>query len=393
MRHRRLLVSFALIAPFALFLLVNFLAPIGLLLSRSVVENELATAWPNTAPLLREWDGSRLPDAPLAETFARELKASRTAGTLSAIANRLNYDIPGLRSLLFRTARGLAREETTADLNSLLAIDTRWGQRETWAAMRGASGPVTSFYLLAALDRRKDADGDIVNVPEERAVFGGVFLRTFAIAATVTLACVLLGYPLSYWLAHLKPWLAAPLLMFVLLPLWTSVLVRTTAWIVLLQRNGVINGWLERLGIISEPLQIMYNRLGVCIAMTHVLLPYMVLPLFGVMRHVHPARVRAALSLGATPWRAFWNVYVPDTMPGVMAGALIVFILALGYYVTPALVGGAGDQMIAYFVAMYTNETLNWGLAAALSLVLLVSTLLLYAVYSRLARNVDLAWR
>jgi putative spermidine/putrescine transport system permease protein len=174
------------------------------------------------------------------------------------------------------------------------------------------------------------------------------------------------------------------LMILVLLPFWTSLLVRTTAWIVLLQNEGIVNQALLFLRLIDHPVRLIYNRFGVYVAMTHVLLPFMVLPLYGVMHAIKPVYMRAALSLGARPSVAFARVYLPLTLPGVGAGCLLVFILALGYYITPALVGGAADQMISYFIAFYTTDTVNWGMASALGAVLLVSTLVLYSVYQRL---------
>src|SRR5262249_16779054 len=193
-------------------------------------------------------------------------------------------------------------------------------------------------------------------------------------------------------LATARERVANLLMILVLLPFWTAVLVRTAAWLVILQREGMVNGLLRRLGVITEPLSLIHNRTGVYIAMTYVLLPFMILRIYGVRKGVWPVAVRAALSLGARPLVAFRRVYLPQTLPGVSAGCLLVFILAIGYYVTPALVGGADDQMISYFIAFYTNQTLNWGMAAALGVILLGITLLLYVVHSRLSGAVSLKW-
>jgi putative spermidine/putrescine transport system permease protein len=390
---RRNIGAFALIAPLAVALLLNFLGPIAVLLTRGFQERELPAAWPKTTAALRHWSGTGLPDEGVVTTLVGELKSSQTSGALSSVANRLNYDLPGLRTLLFNTARALPLPAGTAALQSLRRMDGRWGERATWAAMKHATGPGTTFYLLAALDRRLDADGKLISAPAAQAVFIDVFGRTFAISAIVTLLCVGLGYPVAYLLADLPPRLANPLLILVLLPFWTSVLVRSMAWMVLLQDQGILNHLLMRLGVIARPLQLIYNRVGVCIAMTHVLLPYFLLPLYAVMKRIPPATTRAALSLGARPGRAFWTVYFPQTLPGVTAGALIVFILALGYYITPALLGGAGDQMISYFIAYYTDQVLNWGMAASLSLVLLAATLVLVTLYGRAAGARQLALR
>ena len=200
----------------------------------------------------------------------------------------------------------------------------------------------------------------------------------------VTALCLLLGYPLAYKLASLPVRISNVLLILVLLPFWTSLLVRTGAWVVLLQREGVINDLLIALGLVGQPLQLVYNRFGVYVAMTHILLPFMVLPLYSVMRGIPPQYMRAAASLGAGPVRAFLRVYLPQTVPGIGAGCLLVFILAIGYYITPALVGGANDQLVSYFVAFFTNQTINWGMASALGAVLLIVTLMLFALYARL---------
>ncbi len=221
-------------------------------------------------------------------------------------------------------------------------------------------------------------------VPAQQAIYLDIFARTFTIGAGVTLLCLLLGYPLAYKLATLPTRISNLLMILVLLPFWTSLLVRTAAWVVLLQREGPINGVLQALGLTDHPLQLVYNRFGLYVAMTHVLLPFMVLPLYSVMRGIPPQYMRAAASLGAEPLRAFLKVYLPQTVPGIGAGCLLVFILAIGYYITPALVGGTNDQMVSYFVAFFTNQTINWGMAAALGAVLLAATLVLFALYARL---------
>ena len=199
----------------------------------------------------------------------------------------------------------------------------------------------------------------------------------------MTALCLAAGYPMSFAIASLRPGAANLALTLGLLPCWTSALVRTTAWIVLLEREGLVNGALLALGLIAAPLPLIFNRFAVMVALTHVLLPYMILTLFAVMRGVDAELVRAARSLGATPWQAFRRVYLPQTMPGVAAGSLLVFILAIGSYVTPALVGGRHDQMISYFIAFNINQSVNWGLAAALSTLLLATVVALYVLYGR----------
>ena len=200
----------------------------------------------------------------------------------------------------------------------------------------------------------------------------------------VTFFCFLLGYPLAYWLVNLPTRKSNLLMIVVLLPFWTSVLVRVAAWIVLLQSEGLINSALMVMGFVDSPVQLAFNRIGVYIAMVHILLPFMILPVFSVMKAIPPTYMRAAVSLGSHPIPAFWKVYFPQTVAGVGAGALLVFIMSIGYYITPALLGGPDDQMVSYYVAFYTNNTVNWGMAAALGSLLLAATMALYALYARI---------
>jgi putative spermidine/putrescine transport system permease protein len=376
--------AFALTAPLLVFLLLSFLGPIGALLTRSVVDTEFAAAMPNVAREIKRWDGRALPDEATFAALAADIRAARAAGTLAPAATRLNYDTSGFRSLLFATGRSLPDPLPASVRDALLAIDPRWSEPETWGAIARASGPVTSLFVLAAVDLRRTAAGDFAAAPADERIFVQVLGRTFAIATAVTVLCLALGYPLAYVLASLPVRTANVLMVLVLLPFWTSLLVRTSAWIVLLQHEGVINAALLQAGLLQAPLELLYRRAAVYAAMTHVLLPFMVLPLYATMRSIPPAHVRAALSLGAPPLVAFWRVYAPQTLPAVGAGVLMVFIQALGYYITPALVGGPDDQMLSYFIAFYASKTINWGMAAALSLALLAATVALYWVYDRL---------
>jgi putative spermidine/putrescine transport system permease protein len=373
-----------LVLPLFLFLLATFIVPIGAMLARGIIDSDVARILPHVSGELRSWDGRDLPPDSAFAAMVADLRAAREAGTLASAGTRLNYDIAGFRTLLITTGRRVAAETIDAPRAALLAIDPKWGERETWAAIRRAGGPITDFYLLAALDLRRDADNALASAPPDEAVFRNVLGRTLWISAVVTLACLLLGYPVALFIVRQPPQRAALLLFLVLLPFWTSLLVRTVAWVVLLQREGILNNLLLSLHIVHEPLRMIFNRVAVYVAMVHVLLPFMVLPLFAVMKGISPSYERAAASLGATPFTAFRRVYLPQTLPGVAAGCLMVFIQALGYYITPALVGGADDQMISYFIAFYASRTVNWGMAAALSIVLLAATLVLYAVYHRM---------
>jgi putative spermidine/putrescine transport system permease protein len=229
-------------------------------------------------------------------------------------------------------------------------------------------------------------DGSVGMQPEERQIYGQIFMRTLWISVLVTVFCLLLAYPVSYLLATLPLRYSNLLMVMVLLPFWTSLLVRTTSWIVLLQRNGVVNDLLVWIGIVGEDgrIQMIYNQTGTLVAMTQILLPFMILPLYSVMKTISPSYMRAARSLGATPATAFIRVYMPQTAAGVGAGCLLVFILSIGYYITPALVGGQSGTMISNFIAYHMKSSLNWSLAAALGSILLAAVLVLYWLYNKI---------
>ncbi|MEZ5840863.1 MAG: ABC transporter permease [Hyphomicrobiales bacterium] len=384
--RRRRLTAMMLVAPLFLFLLVSFVLPIGDMLRRSVIDTELAEAWPNAAAAAAAWDRRSDPTEAMYAALGRDLKASAEARTIAVPARRLNYALDNGRSLVLNTGRALKKldAEPANWRDALIAENPAWGDRMTWVALAAAAGPLTDFYLLTATDLMRDATGSIVSRPAERSLYLQVLGRTFLVSFTVTVLCVLLGFPVSYLVANAPDRIANLLLILVLLPFWTSLLVRSAAWIVLLQDQGIVNDVLRALHITSEPIRLIFNRTGVVIAMTHVLLPFVIMPMIATMKAIPPTYQRAAVSLGAHPAVAFVRVYLPQTVPGVAAGALLVFIMALGYYVTPALVGGADDQMLAYFIAFFTTSSANWGLAAALGVILLSATMLLYLVYARI---------
>ena len=375
--------AIALTLPLLLFLLLTFVGPIGALLTKSFVDTDVRRIFPHVTAALQGWTGQSLPPDPAWIALAEDIRAARDEGTLASAATRLNYDVTGYRSLLFSTGRRLPDKIEGSVRDAFIAIDPKWGEVETWGALKRASGPVTDFFLLAAVDLQRDATGHIEQQKEDQVVFRMILGRTLWIAGMVTLVCLLLGYPTAWFLSQQSGRKAAILLFLVLLPFWTSLLVRTVAWVVLLQREGVVNGALLHAGLIDEPLKMIFNRFAVYVAMVHVLLPFMILPLFSVMKAIPPSYLRAAASLGAPPFVAWLRVYLPQTLPGIGAGCLMVFIQALGFYVTPALVGGADDQMTPYFIAFYASKTINWGMAAALALILLAATMTLYAVYQR----------
>jgi len=373
-----------LVAPLMLFLVAIFVLPIGMLLTRSVDNSDVSRTLPATVSALAGWDGQSVPGEAAFAAFAADLKAA-SREDVAEIAKRLNYYETGMRSRLLKTARTIRNAEAPFQ-QAFVDIDEMWGTQRSWQVLQQAMPRYTDFYLLGALDLTREANGNVASVSPDNAVHLDVLVRTFVVSASVTLICLVLGYPLAALIARSKGVVANTLLVLVLLPFWTSLLVRTSAWVVLLQSRGVVNSALAWAGIIdpSQPLELIYNRIGVLVAMTHILLPFMVLPIYSVMRGIPPVYLRAASSLGAPPFMAFWRVYLPMSLPGVSAGALLVFILALGYYITPALVGGPRDQMVSYFIAYYSNQVTNWGMAAALSGILLVAVLILYAVYNRL---------
>ena len=372
----------ALAAPLLLLLLFSFGAPIVGLLSRAVYEPTIANALPRTAVALGQDGGAGVPAEPVFVAFAADLKQAQAAGAVPEFAKALNTRLPGARSQVLRLARIAAQDQATGK-EAVIKAAPLLGEAQSWAAIRTGTHRFTTFYLLSAFDLRWTEQGTIGAVPAEQAVFLRVFGRTFLIATIVTLATLALGFPLAYVITNLRPAIAGVVLVLVLLPFWTSILVRTAAWTVILQKFGLLNDLLLWLGLTSDRLELMYSRTGLIIAMTHIQLPFTLLPIYSVMRSVKPSLVRAAQSLGARPFTAFWRVYLPQVMPGVLAGCLLTFILCLGYYITPVLIGGASDQLISNFIANYVNVELNWEMAAALSFVLLASTLGLYVTLTR----------
>jgi len=391
-QRRQKIKALLLTSPLFIFILSVFVTPIGIMLMRSVDNPELNTSWPQTAAAIESWDGKTLPDDHLYALLANDIRSSKADKSLAEVGKRLNYERSGMRSLVTRTGRKLARmaPDPALEKERLLKIHKKWGELETWQAIKRASGNLTSLYLLGAVDMKQSADGGIEAVPEDQAIYKNIFMRTLWISAVVTGICLAMGFPLAWLLANTAPSISNLLMIGVLLPFWTSLLVRTSAWVVLLQKNGLINNLLIDLSIISEPLILLFNRPGVYIALVHLLLPFMVLSLYSVMKSISPVYVRAALSLGATPTEAFFKVYVPQTLPGIAAGGLLCFILSIGYYITPALIGSPQDQMISYFIAYYTNDLINWGMASALGVVLLACCGLLFLIYHRLSTKHDL---
>ncbi|MCC6917969.1 MAG: ABC transporter permease [Alphaproteobacteria bacterium] len=381
-RRQGLLLTLPLLA----FIAVFFAAPIGTMLWRSVANPLPAALLPRTTAALAEWDPAALPAEGTFAALVEDLKALPERQDAARLGAQLNFDLGGLNSAIRKTARE-AQKLQPPYAESLPKLDAAWGRTATWAAIRVGTQALTGKNYLAALDLRTGADLRIVPAPENERIYLMLFARTAWVAGLVTALCLVLGYPLAHVLATASPRVAGVLMILLLLPFWTSLLVRTTAWIVLLQSQGVVNDLLVWLGLIDDTarVQLVYNMTGTLIAMTQILLPFMVLPLYSVMKTIPPTYLRAASSMGARPLQGFRRVYLPMTMPGVAAGGLLVFILAVGYYITPALVGGASGQLISNWIAYHMQQSLNWGLAAALGALLLFAVVLLYLVFNRIA--------
>jgi putative spermidine/putrescine transport system permease protein len=378
------LTSLLLLAPLLAFMLVFFVVPLVTMMSSAVSDPVATNALPQTARALAGWDRSTVPTAAQQAALVADIRALANDEQFGDLVRRLNSAQSGFRSLLGKTRRAI---DGASDLQ-LATIDPRWSDLSYWRTIGDAvASRWTDTNLLAAVDLERNAAGAVVPMPEGASANRLILIRTFMTSAIVTLACIAIGLPFAMVAASVQGWRRQALLGAVLLPLWTSLLVRTAAWYIVLQDNGLINATLKGLGIISSPIPLMFNRLGVVIAMTHVLLPFMVLPIFSVLIAIPKNLMPAAASLGAHPLRAFVHVLLPLSMRGVVSGALLVFMAALGYYITPALIGGANDQMISSVIAYYAAAAANWGMAGALGLVLLAMTILLYAVYIRLASD------
>ena len=384
-RREFALPALLLVAPLLVFIGLAFVMPIFDMLSRSVDNPEVSTYLPRTSEVLVDWDGEGLPEEAAYAALAQDLAAGLKARNLGRVASRLNYEKSGMRSLFMKSARRAGRMEAPYKA-ALIKADEDWEDPDIWRLIKRESSPLTASYYLAAVDRQFSPTGEIVEKPEYLQIHVSLFIRTFWMSAAITGLCLLLAYPVAWLLATLPASRGNLLMILVLLPFWTSLLVRTTTWIAILQQQGVLNDMLVGVGILAEEarIQMIYNKTGTIIAMTHILLPFMILPLYSVMKTIPPSYMHAARSLGAGPITAFRRVYFPQTLPGIGAGSILVFILSIGYYITPALVGGQSGRFITNFIAYHMQTSLNWGLAAAIGSILLVVVILFYLVYNRL---------
>jgi putative spermidine/putrescine transport system permease protein len=377
----RKLKAVGLVAPLFVFVVLTFLYPLAVMTLKSITNGETSGRLANTREALATWDGNSLPNEAAFAALATDLKVAQEKREAGEIAKRINSEFSGAMSKFKGITRIVATMETGPYQDAFLQNDKAWGDPALWRVIKSVANPYTPYYWLAAVDLKQGSDG-IERVPANEAVFIDVYARTFWIAGVVTLCTLILGFPVSYLLATQPAKRANLLMIFVMLPFWTSLLVRTTAWFVLLRSEGPMNDIAELLA--GERFEMIFTRFGTILAMTHIQLPFTLLPIYSVMKTIPPSHVRAARSLGAGPFRAFWRVYFPQTVPGIAAGCLLTFILCLGYYITPALVGGPRDQMVSYYVAYYMNNIINFGQASALGALLLIITMVLYWVYNRL---------
>ncbi|MCO4839345.1 MAG: ABC transporter permease [Rhodobacteraceae bacterium] len=383
--RRKQFLAASLVAPLAVFLLVAFFFPLGKMLFLSVENTDVQRHMPQTSEAITTWDGQGIPDETVYAALVDDLRIGSENRTIALAATSLNHEIAGFRSLVMSAARR-SDDLTPPFQQSLIDHNAKWGEHETWVGFQRAAAPYTLRYLLASVDLKRDVDGEIQKVPESRRVYISYLKRTLWICFVVTALCLALGFPMSYLIANASPRARSILFILVLLPFWTSLLVRTTAWVILLQSTGIVNSMLMWVGLTDGPIQLIFNRFGVYVSMVHILLPFMILPIYSVMRSIPKNHLHASASLGARPFATFRYVYLPRALPGVTAGCMLVSVLALGFYITPALVGGAGDQMLSFLIAEFTIRTANWHMAAALALLLLLTIIVVFSITSRLIR-------
>ena len=281
------------------------------------------------------------------------------------------------------------------NLNSLNSLPLRFQKiREQWMLLGLAATSIVTIvfvimiplgwlFYLSLLGKGGNFSFENYERMIEYKSYARVYMITFQVSILTTILCILIGYPLAYFLAHLPIRLAGILMLTVLLPFWTSLLVRTYAWLVLLQKKGLLNDFAIHIGLWETPVKLVHNMTGTLIGMAHIMLPFLILPLYGAMRRIEPEMMHAAANLGAKPFQAFWKIFFPMSLPGMIAGSLIVFVLCLGFYVTPAVLGGGRVVMVATQITAILENQFNWGAASALGVVLLIVTLIILYLSGR----------
>lgn len=392
--RRDRLVGLALIAPLALYLLVFMIGPFATLMQRSVYDDSVARTLPQTVAKLQQWSGEGpVPDA-AAIALVREGSATFRARSFGPAADRLDFERVGTGSSFVATMRLIdSNARRPASQRELAALDPMWAETGSWTAIKRAGHTFTPAYFLRAVDLHISDDGQIVGNADGSTPHRSLLWRTLWLAALITLITLILAFPLAAFVARQprrrREWLVG----LVVLSLWLSLMVRASAWIVLLQSSGVINDLLVGVGLIANEarLQMAFNQIGLLIAMTHFLLPFMVLPILTALGSVPKSLMRAAVSLGASPLMAFLRVLLPAIAPGLAVAILFGFILSLGFYIIPALLGGASGQMASGLIALYMTQTLDVGLGSALGILLMIPVIAIYPLYARMARRANVS--
>ena len=381
--------AFLLVCPLLLFLIITYVFPIGEMFTRSIDDKMITKMLPNTFKSMESWDGQEMPEEEVFKNFYIDFKKLVENKEHGKLAQRLNKEKNGFNTILKKLFRQIQRnkiDESGSFKEQITSLHKRFNNVEYWRAIKRTAPPYTMAKYLKGMDLFIDENGGIAQVEEDRRIHRILWLRTLEIAFFVTVFCFLMGYPIAHLLATLPMKYSNLLMICVLLPFWTSLLVRTASWMILLQQQGIVNDFFVMIGLVSDDNrpEMMYNKVGTYVAMTQILLPFMVLPLYSVMKTISPSLMRAGKSLGGTPFVAFWKVYFPLTIPGIGAGCLLVFILAIGYYITPALVGGASGTLISNQIAYHMKTTLDWSFASAMGLMLLTGVLVVYWIYNKL---------
>ena len=375
-----------LVAPLFLFILIIYVFPIGEMLFRSVDDRMISGMLPKTFKAMEKWDAKDLPEEPVYAALYEDLSYLKETKTYGKIIARLNYEKSGFSSLIKKTVRKVNKFEEGNYKEQFIKVHKRWGQMEYMGALKNTAPKWTFAKYLKGVDLKFDQEREIIQVPEDRRIYKILWMRTINVALWVTIFCFVLAYPIAHLLATLPMKYSNLLMICVLLPFWTSLLVRTSSWMVLLQQQGPINDLIVWFGFAANDNrpELMYNVIGTFVAMTQILLPFMVLPLYSVMKTISPSLMRAGKSLGGIPLVAFYKIYFPLTVPGIGAGCLLVFIISIGYYITPALVGGPSGSLISNTIAYHMKSSLDWAFASALGAMLLVGVLTIYWIYNKL---------
>ena len=381
--------AFLLVVPLLLFLIITYILPIGDMFMRSIDDKMVTNMLPKTFTAMEKWDGKEMPPEEVFVGFYSDFKILVKNKEHGKLAQRLNKEKNGFNSIIKKLFRQVQRnkiDEGRSIKEQIMIVHKRWRDVEYWQAIKRTAPPYTTAKYLKGVDMYYGPDGNILQVDEDRRIHRILWLRPLEIAFFVTLFSFLMGYPIAHLLATLPMKYSNLLMICVLLPFWTSLLVRTASWMILLQQQGIVNDFFVMIGLVADDNrpEMMYNKVGTYVAMTQILLPFMVLPLYSVMKTISPSLMRAGKSLGGTPFVAFWKIYFPLTIPGIGAGCLLVFILAIGYYITPALVGGASGTLISNQIAYHMKTTLDWSFASAMGLMLLSGVLVIYWIYNKL---------